>query len=183
MDFGLPSSTEKEKALVHIAQLLDNLLSKKKFSKKDSIIVLDVGCGFLKYRDVLIATLKKHVAEEVRLIAIDKIWLFKFRDYAPAEFLNCDVRSCSRKLKKIGVKEIDIVSVFNPFPGIPDLSDVRQFYNKDTFLIGCVDWNKELFLDSLHKNGFIEKHWQENIYWEETRVLMNSYDPFVLAFQ
>ena len=112
----------------------------------------------------------------ISLLAVDKKQLCG--EYAPAVFIKSDVSKISPKLNKLDIKKIDLLTVFNPFPGIPDLADSLLFTEKDVVLIGCVDWNKNNFEESLKRNGFKPVIWQKNHFQGLMKPWFNNYDPF-----
>jgi hypothetical protein len=131
-----------------------------------------VGCGYFRYGRALHSVLSRHLPG-LRAYAVDKK---RFnQDYGPAEFIKSDISEISRYLGE----DARIISVFNPFPGIPDLSDVPR--QKGCILIGCVDWNRELFEKSMHENGFIPVMWLDNPFKELMIEWFNNYNPFVVA--
>ena len=84
------------------------------------------------------------------------------------------------KCTELGVDRIDIFTVFNPFPGVPDLKKIIDELGKDSVLLGCVDWNRKLYEETLVKNGFKAVVWEENDY-QIDKEWFNCYNPFVFA--
>ena len=175
--------SHENKELLCFTAIIEELLGKvkkkefrlfKEFQKKESLIIVDVGCGYFRYGKALYAVFYK-INPKIRLFAVDKLKFFKDRYYYPATFIKGDITKIY--LKKYGIEKIDIITAFNPFPGIPDLTNIP----KAPLLIGCVDWNKKLFEDSLKKNGFKFVVRQENFFWQEMRPWWNNYNPFVAA--
>lgn len=146
----------------------------KTLREKPSLTVVDVGCRYFRYGNALHAVLSK-LNKNINLFAIDKNQFYSNDSYHPATFIKGDVTKLN--MNKYGIQKIDIVTVFNPFPGIPDLT---QMPSADLFL-GCVDWNKQLFKESLELNGFKPIVWEENIFRDEMRSWWNNYNPFVAA--
>ncbi len=169
------------------ASLLDSLINKSKrhipktFSElknKNYLTVVDVGCGYFRYGPALKKVLCK-INPNIILFAIDKKKFFK--DYSPATFIKGDIKKISSKLIKYGITHIDVLTVFNPFPGIPDITNIPEETKKYSLLIGCVDWNLKLFKESLTSNGYKEIAWLDNEYWGLMRSWHNNYNKFVLA--
>ena len=169
------------------ASILDELLRKVKrenpkiiklLNKKDKLVIVDVGCGYFRYRNALYAILKQ-INPSLKMFAVDKKELVYH--YEPAIFLNGDVNEIASRLKNRGVEKIDIFTVFNPFPGMPDFRKLKFELGKEALLIGCVDWNPEIFKKSMKKNGFKAIVWQKNYLYEYMRPWFNSYSIFVFA--
>lgn len=146
----------------------------KTLKEKPSLTIVDVGCGYFRYRHALHAVFLK-LNKNIKLFAIDKRQFFSDASYCPATFIRGDVTQLNKQ--KYGIENVDIVTVFNPFPAIPDLAKLAS---ADLF-VGCVDWNKQLFEKSLASNGFKPIIWQENLYWHDMRQWWNNYNPFVAA--
>ena len=150
----------------------------KDLRAKTGLTVLDVGCGYFRYGKALHSLLLE-INPNIRLFAVDRQKYIV--DYSPATFIKCDITKCQNELKKNKITDIDIFTVFNPFPGIPDLTNIPVSVQRKALLIGCVDWNSLAFRESLAKNGFKALLWQENRFWNSMRPWFNNYDPFVFA--
>lgn len=155
----------------------------EKFEKKHPEIIarlrearqptaVDVGCGYMRYGKALKIFLAK-INPNTKVFAVDKVRMN--RKYEYAEFIKCNIEEL--KLKRPGM-EIEIFTVFNPFPGVPR---IRHISGKGSLLIGCVDWNKPLFESTLTENGFKPVTWQENRQKDKMKGWFNNYDPFVMA--
>ncbi len=173
--------SSENKELLCFTAIIEELVGKiqkkefrlfKEFQKKESLIIVDVGCGYFRYGKALYAVFSE-INPKIKLFAVDRQKFFKDGYYYPATFIKGDITKID--LKKHGIEKIDIVTVFNPFPSIPDLANIPKAY----LFIGCVDWNKKLFEDSLKNNGFKFILWQENFFWQEMRPWWNNYNPFV----
>jgi len=141
--------------------------------EKKSITVVDVGSGYFRYGHALLQAMQK-INPQVKLYATD-LERKRFR-YNPALFVKGDVTT---KGNRFGT--IDIFTVFNPFPGIPEIHRIPIDYRRNALFVGCVDWNKELFKSTLTSNGFTPLVWQKNKYWDEMRAWWNNSDPFVVG--
>lgn len=146
----------------------------KTLREKPSLTIVDVGCGYFRYGKALHAVFSK-LNKNINIFAIDKNQFYSDNSYHPATFIKGDVTKLN--MKKYGIHKVDIVTVFNPFPSIPDLTRVSS---ADLF-VGCVDWNKHLFEESLKLNLFKPIVWQENNFWHDMRPWWNNYNPFVAA--
>ena len=169
------------------ACLLDDLLrqaSKKnpriegQLRKKEAITLVDVGSGYFRYGNALNNVMKK-INPTVKLFAVDKDQ--RSQTYDPGFFIKSDINKSTEKLKKQGVQQIDVFTVFNPFPGMPDFRKVKAELGRDALLMGCVDWNLELFKKSLEMNGYKAIAWQENYLREEMKPWFNTYSLFAFA--
>lgn len=173
--YGFP---ENDAAQLAFAHSLDAVISmaKRRFpdvfsslKNKDTLVVVDVGCGYMRYSSALSVVLAK-INPDIKLYCVDKEKLV--RDYKGAKFFKCDIADF---VSVSNIKDVDIFTVFNPFPGIPSLP------LKATCLIGCVDWNRALFEKSLLKNRYKNSVWHNNSFQNLMRPWFNNYDPFVFA--
>ena len=186
--YNLPYKKDKQTtALLSFATVFEALLKKAKkkdpqyfkiLKEKDKLTVLDIGCGYFRYGPPLNAILQT-INPNIKLFAIDKKKFFRSSHYEPATFIKGDITKIN--LKKHGIGEIDIIAIFNPWPGLPDLGNIPKEIRKKAIFLGCVDWNKELFIKTLKENGYTPTLWQDNICWEDMREWWNNYDPFVFA--
>ena len=153
----------------YFADNLKPLLNKVKsrLKNKESISLIDVGCGYFRYGKAL-HSLLSNINPNIEIIAVDKKKMTN--NYHKARFIKEDIT-------KLNLKP-DIISVFNPFPAIPD---IKHLTKKGTILIGCVDWNPKAFKESLKSNNFKVIAWQKNKFWKQMRPWFNNYDPFVIA--
>jgi len=167
--------------------ILHNLIKKVKqknpsiielLQNKPSLTIVDVGCGYFRYGRALHAVLSTFTPD-VRLFPVDKIQLKQ--EYTPGTFIKSTIAKAAPKLAKHKVQEIDLFTVFNPFPGIPNLTGIPKEMRDKAFFLGCVDWNPTLFKESLAANHFEAVAWKENCYHPYMREWYNNYDPFVFA--
>jgi len=189
--YSLSSGNDKHKvAQLCFASVLDSLLRKAKIkspvllsrlSKKNSLTVIDVGSGYFRYGKALYEVLSK-INKNIRLIAVDKKKFFNNERYDPAKFVKGNINRIAPKLVKLGIKNIDIFTVFNPFQNTINLTKIPKNLREHALLIGCVDWNIELFKELLKDNGFKAIVWQKNDYRGLMRLWFNNYDPFVFAY-
>lgn len=172
-------SAEESMFITAVNELLDKVRAVKpgliqKLSDKESIVIVDVGCGYFRYGCALKNVLNS-INPNNEIIAVDKKRFNK--DYFPAKFIKGGVNDVEDRLRVLGIHNVDIITVFNPYPGIPDLSKIRT----GSTLLGCVDWNPALFQKTLQLNGFRAVAWQRNNYKEAMQAWFNNYDPFVFA--
>lgn len=146
----------------------------KTLREKPSLTIVDVGCGYFRYGKALHAVFSK-LNKNITLFAIDKNQFYSDDSYQPATFIRGNITTFD--MNKYHLQNVDIVTVFNPFPRIPDLTKVSSA----ELFVGCVDWNKRLFEESLTSNLFKPIVWQENDFRDEMRQWWNNYNPFVAA--
>lgn len=175
---------KEDSAELSFSIIIDSILlkakkkNKKIFSNlenKDHINVVDVGSGYFRYGKVLYNLLSS-LNDNLNLYAVDH--KKKRFSYKPAKYVKADINNIH---KVVDIKNIDIFTVFNPYPRIPKFSNIPHKIKKNSILLGCVDWNQELFHDSLVLNNFEPQFYIENPYKEEMEPWFNTYDPFVFA--
>ncbi len=135
------------------------------------LTAIDVGCGYFRYGVALKAVLSA-INPNNEIYAVDRERLKA--KYPAALFVKADISEFSCKYPNV---RADIVTVFNPFPRIPKLPIALCA----PVMLGCVDWNRKFFEDSLWENGYRPLVWMENQWKREMEPWFNNYDPFVLA--
>lgn len=143
--------------------------------KRKQLVIVDVGCGYMRYGVALSAVFRKLNPSSV-IFAVDKDRLM---NSYPAEFVKCDIVDLAKA--KPDLECVNIFTVFNPFPGVPELRRLPDYLRRDSLFMGCVDWNPWLFRSSLGQNGFKELVCLENRWQAYMKPWFNNYGPFVLA--
>lgn len=149
-----------------------------KLKKQKGVVIVDIGCGYFRYGRAMHLVFSE-INPNLKIFAVDKDK--HMLNYDKAIFIKGDVNNISKELRKHGVDKIDIFTVFNPFPGIPDFSNLKKAIGKDAIIFSCIDWNPDLFKSTLSENGYTPLIWQKNDYWNNMRPWWNNYNPFVFA--
>ncbi len=166
-----------------LSDLLNKAMLKKprifnSLKNKKEIVIVDIGCGYFRYGRAMHLVFSK-INNNVKIFAVDKDK--HMINYDNAVFIKGDVNHICNEIKKRGIAKVDIITVFNPFPGIPDFSNLKKDIGKESILFGCIDWNPDLFKTSLSNNKYVPLIWQKNNHWDEMRPWWNNYNPFVFA--
>ncbi|MBI3051530.1 hypothetical protein HYY74_03665 [Candidatus Woesearchaeota archaeon] len=175
--YSLPNDDTAQLAFAAVAGCLIKEACRKmprlfrRMEAAGKLTAIDVGCGYFRYGVALKAVLSS-INPNNEIYAVDRERLKA--NYPAALFVKADIAEFPGKYPKV---RPDIVTVFNPFPRIPKLPTAFCA----PVMLGCVDWNRKFFEESLEENGYRPLVWMENRWKREMEPWFNNYDPFVLA--
>ncbi len=138
---------------------------KADFGRTPKFTVVDVGCGTMPYAEGLWQWMSEQSRNPV-LIGIDsKDYSHSFRNRPYVTFIQSEAKKARPLLWERGVTSIDLLTVFNPNPGLP-LPNPAELAFWSLLLVAYPNDDYREKLPPLKSGGY---HMELDMFWEGTQ--------------